>query len=379
MEWKPILEEPQCRVVSEKIKDLYFLLKQTDLSKNSPGLTHGNLGIALFLFYYWRWLLEDELYEDAGKLFSNSVMTIKPYLHTSERKLATIFSEKNVYSGLGWGITHLLTQGFIEGNPAKYFASTNALIFREIIDAVQDPSLKHLPMCIQTSLYCLNEGGRMSQEFLRRFIQELYIRHTDERIKEALLSMHPWTLSGFFLLLCKIADKYDDILYVHESVEWLETLLNAVVDGKYQLTVSDNWPETRLLISYGLLKSRISRPKAIDTLMQEGRRLASKVDDMKMEKGLSSGLCFNIHFFNCLYQQTCSSLFRHLALICYEKLMTKASYVVPDTSIKTWLTASNGTWGLQYGLANGISGIGLMLLSTISAQEPVWDEWLHFR
>jgi hypothetical protein len=46
------------------------------------------------------------------------------------------------------------------------------------------------------------------------------------------------------------------------------------------------------------------------------------------------------------------------------------------TGINLWQTVSQGVYCLHLGLLNGISGIGLALLSTVSDIEPKWDDSL---
>lgn len=58
-----------------------------------------------------------------------------------------------------------------------------------------------------------------------------------------------------------------------------------------------------------------------------------------------------------------------------EKTLEMARFEDGAAGYKTWHGNDNG-FEKEYGLLEGISGIGLVLLSYISDTEPVWDECL---
>ena len=112
---------------------------------------------------------------------------------------------------------------------------------------------------------------------------------------------------------------------------------------------------------------------AIEILNNKSLEAIEYIDDLKMDSGLECGLLSVAHHFNHIYQFSKDIKFKNVACLCYSKLIQKSEIRGAE---KIWQTASKGIWCQHDGLLNGLSGIGLSLLSAVSDIEPKWDECL---
>jgi len=112
---------------------------------------------------------------------------------------------------------------------------------------------------------------------------------------------------------------------------------------------------------------------AIEILNNKSLEAIEYIDDLKMDSGLECGLLSVAHHFNHIYQFSKDIKFKNVACLCYSKLLQKSEIRGDE---KIWQTASKGIWCQHDGLLNGLSGIGLSLLSAVSDIEPKWDECL---
>lgn len=90
----------------EELEDLlrYGVLRAEELE--NPGLYNGKLGMAIFFYEYSRYS-SDALYEQFADEIMDSVLTLPDSLS---------FRFSDGLTGIGWGITYLLKEGFIEGD-----------------------------------------------------------------------------------------------------------------------------------------------------------------------------------------------------------------------------------------------------------------------
>jgi lantibiotic modifying enzyme len=98
------------------------------------------------------------------------------------------------------------------------------------------------------------------------------------------------------------------------------------------------------------------------------------------ERVIDGGICHGssgiAHIYNRLYQSTGIDVFRDAAIHWIDDTLAKAQFIDGIAGYKTWHSPKYGGWITHTGLLEGVSGIGLVLLSFISDIEPRWDECL---
>jgi len=100
--------------------------------------------------------------------------------------------------------------------------------------------------------------------------------------------------------------------------------------------------------------------------------------DLKKNRTVDAGLCHGTsgiaHIFNRFYWETGIIEFKDTANYWIEQTLKMASHVDGLAGFKAFHGEDN--WIKNYGLLEGIAGIGLALMSHISDEEPSWDNCL---
>lgn len=101
---------------------------------------------------------------------------------------------------------------------------------------------------------------------------------------------------------------------------------------------------------------------------------AGHVDDACFCHG-ASGIA---HIYHKMHLHTGEPLFREAAGFWYEKTLAMATFDDGLAGYKTYVAAGpqQGEWHNMPGLLEGVSGIGLSLISAVAGFEPLWDEAL---
>ena len=89
----------------------------------------------------------------------------------------------------------------------------------------------------------------------------------------------------------------------------------------------------------------------------------------------SSGIA---HIFNHFYQHTKNERFRNITLLWYKEIFKKSIHDDTKCGIKNlrFDTDLNRIWLNEFGFLEGLSGIGLSLIASISEVKPDWDRCL---
>jgi len=117
------------------------------------------------------------------------------------------------------------------------------------------------------------------------------------------------------------------------------------------------------------------REEAIGILLHSARR-----KDLKENNVLDAGVCHGTagiaHIFNRAYRYTQIEEFKVASEYWFGQTLKMAKFEDGLAGFKTWRTPEYGGWQNEYGLLQGIAGIGLSMISAISDIEPKWDECL---
>ena len=107
---------------------------------------------------------------------------------------------------------------------------------------------------------------------------------------------------------------------------------------------------------------------------------ASKRRDLKENFVLDAGLCHGTagiaHIFNRMFINTGVTDFKEASDYWFEETLKMATFEDGLAGYKVWRTKEMGGWTNEYGFLEGIAGIGLAMISTISNINPDWDECL---
>ena len=366
MEWKPILNAEIGDRFSAKLDDIITGATHKEWPMYAPGLMTGNAGTALFLFLAGDRKDDEAILEQGARALAQSTQSIRMQLDQSSDPDRLNVSFDSGLAGIGWAMDYLLKNDFIDGTLDELYGATDAVIFRNMMTDVQEPDLRNLAHAVGIGIYAVNRDSRLAQEYLRRFIQELYARIQEPSTTQKILAMSDGIIAGMIRLLEKTMTKYSDIANTSNVVRWFYGLL-----GDCPISASELHLQTLL----ALLNDETSRRWATEELARRAKWTTDHADTLKVDAGLERGLTHTAHCFNRIYQQTENPLYRDAAIACFNTLLNRAIH--EENGIALWNTSSKGLWCRHLGLLNGISGIGLALQAAITDEEPRWDECIY--
>jgi lantibiotic modifying enzyme len=114
---------------------------------------------------------------------------------------------------------------------------------------------------------------------------------------------------------------------------------------------------------------------SLDILLHTTTR-TNPVKEKVSDGGFCHGSSGIAHIYNRLYQATEINIFKDAAIYWLHDTLDKAKFIDGIAGYKTWHTPKYGGWIMHTGLLEGVSGIGLVLLSAVGDIEPKWDECL---
>lgn len=384
IQWTPILTDAAKDKACRKIHEIAEVISTKDLRKNAYGLMAGNTGIALFLYYYWQWSGKEEYYDKASELILDSMDKITVPLSSSTTPLSIESSFYDGISGVGWGINHLFTHEFIEGEIGDSMGTVDPWLYRRMIYDLRKSESGLLRGAAGIGLYAAGRDNRLSKEYLRRFVTELSGMISTERPFDTVTDYSIANgIGGLILLLVKIGAKHADIkeipVLLNYFKEGLASHIRDVLLPKiFPERIEPGWKDEMLSVVWVSLYSRLVDRKLCDALMARSidiyreRTAASGAFDA----GLSGGLISAAHCMNRIYRLTGNKEYGEFARTLYEKEIDAAVFGDPSSGHKMWLTDSDGLYGLHMGLLEGLAGIGLALIAAVSDREPGWDECL---
>ena len=141
------------------------------------------------------------------------------------------------------------------------------------------------------------------------------------------------------------------------------------------------WCYGDLGISMALYQvSKVTDNKILEKLAIEVLLNASNRRNLVSEQVIDAGLCHGTagiaHIFNRMYRNTGIEKFKETSDFWIEETLKMAKFDDGLAGYKAWHTEKYGGWVNEYGLLEGIAGIGLALISAVSDIEPKWDECL---
>lgn len=372
----------------ERILENDFILKECDLFT-------GKTGIALFLFYYWKFTKKDEAYNRGSELLINSINSIYKYRS---------FSFCNGLCGIAWSINHLIKHEFIEGNSNDIMKNTDNILYLYMKKCILEKNFDLLHGSLGVALYFLERDNKQSKKYTFEFIDSLH--KSSIRMKKGIA----WKdinntinfglshgLSSILVYLLKVYMKYGSQGYTKEIILDLLSYMvsNTQNINKYSsylpLAIATSVNETshknaQLGWCYGDLGVASAFWKAYQTLGNTYFKDLSlelldnciRRTDNRLYNVIDAGFCHGsagiAYIFFKMYTETNNLSYKLASDFWYNDVIKKSSFENGLAGFKAWRPKEHGGSINQYGLLEGISGIGLSLLSYINKRELPWDE-----
>jgi len=404
-----------------KIQDIYLALTKNKSKFKVPGLFSGESGICLFLAYYSKSNSLDidltihinDIIDMTNKIFSNPL---------------TNFTDLTILSEIGWLIQHLSHHNLVDINSKDYFHDLDEILSESLSIFINNNRYDCLNGVINIGIYFYNrylyENNRKYYTYLEKIVDKIATKRIEEDYFIKWLSIIDYKnqklgynlgiahgipgLILFFIKLYNINFKRELLshLIIKSSMYLLSHKRNlckfksyfpGIYSDAIKLNISknelDNDHETRLgwcygdlSVGYALYKASLLELEEINFLREESLGILinttyrKNIVDMAIKDAcLCHGTAGISHMYNRLYHLTSMIEFKDSASFWLKEtlMMSKNKNKFAGYKADLYNNEDKGIENLKNrSFLNGISGIGLFLLSILSLDDSNWDECL---
>ncbi len=400
--------EPKLNEISEAVIQKF----ETDLNLNNLdvqlGVLSGASGVSLFLFYYYKISNQERYHKIAEDILMCCINAI---------------NEGNVHptycsglSGLGWVFNHVKEVGILEVDD-ELLTDLDGYLFEAMLEFTREKNYDFLHGAIGCGFYFLKRYEATPNEKLKGRYQEYLMSLIDEldRFSEKENGFTKWSsvvetdtclegynlslshgissIVNFFARLYVYADfksKVESMLrgginyilcHASDDISTVSIYPNYVCENK-EIT----W-NSRVAWCYGDLGIALSlwhaskaladsnlKNYSLELFQKTAKRVATE-SHMATDACVCHGSFGNAQIFNYMYRQTKQKEFKVAAEFWIKDGLDRAIHPDGYANFKTW-NGLDKQWKNELSLLEGISGIGLVIMSYLSEGLSDWDECL---
>lgn len=365
--------------VKSKLHEIAYILEHNETRFHGQGIGFGTMGLIIFWTYYYQYFEDEKILKKISLLLGKHYNVLKSqafvsdliYFRTATDQLSQ--REKELCE-CGWGYELLASQEIIEPeHTRKVLETTNIRLYRKMIDIIMNPLWAHLSDALMIGYSCTAKQERIPKEFLRRFVSELHNQVNQPCFDERSRTIEPHDLLGILMLLSKIEQQHTNILWIPECRDkiyttWIKSDISLFDRSDHHIQERDLW------LLYAMMQDVRHQSQAIEILKHAEHSINAFIKSVALGAGMERGLvCFG-HMFNKLYRQTQNPFFETISALCYQRFLRMTTTMESGK----WSTFSQGMFHVNFGIKNGLAGIGLALLAYVSNANPQWDEYFYF-
>ncbi|GAA4275171.1 lanthionine synthetase C family protein [Aquimarina gracilis] len=401
----------QEKLLLQKLEEISSALQQEYQNTNEMGVLSGRAGIALFQFYYSKFL-QDEKPADVGvEILSSIIEAINNgyNFHTYCSGIA----------GAGWVIDLLQEEDLIDLDCDELLSTLDGFLVQSIKHMQDDQNFfDFLHGVLGVGYYFLkrytntksNELRRQYEEIINDIIVLLQDRSDieDDTAKWESYLIREEDLKGYNLslahgntsiinFLSRLAahDAFKDKveMLLHQSVRYILGFKN---EDRYKTYSFPSWVTTnndpsdssRLAWCYGDLGIAMTlwrAGKQLDTteykdVALQVLRHAAKRKDLEEAGVKDAGLCHGalgiMHIYTYMYKESSEPLFKETAEYWMDQALNMSVHATGHAGYLKWQGGDNPGWVQEINLLEGTAGIGLSILSYLAPFETKWDQCL---
>ncbi len=366
------------------------------------SLVGGSAGIALFYFYCSKYTSNENCYDKGYELISN--------IFDSINQGEGYYSFSNGITGIGWLIEHLEEQGFIDSDTNEMLSGLDVFAYDRMIFEIQSKNFDFLHGALGIGFYLLSrlKKNREVEKYLINLLDELekeseldtngglrwpplkHTQHTNELLTNLSISHGNASIVVF---LSKI---YENNILKEKAYRLLNGAITYILQNQLDpsiyyssfpsvITKLGNPSNSRLAWCYGdlgigvaiyqagkITKNNHWENKAIEILLRTTKRRNKNVTDVT-DAGLCHGTAGIAHIYYRMYKNTKIDVFKESSDYWFSKTLDMAKFDDGLAGYKAYRKKETGGDLKEYGLLEGIAGIGLAIISYLSDIEPTWD------
>lgn len=387
--------------VESKLDEIYHCLNKSNLHIGYD-LYNGACGTALFNFYYARYKSDQEAYNTGFSLVS----TILDNVNGDNID----FTFSNGLAGIGWTIEHLAKNDFFDFNSDELLSELDNFLYPLMINQIRSGNYDFMRGGIGIGLYFLNRRASVNiSQYIHNFVDAL------DEVSEKSINGIKWisvlyqetgekgyniSLSHGIASIIEILSRtYKYNINRIKSKYLLEGAIKYLLNQKLENGFNSIYPAlslestkkpeaSRLAWCYGDLGISVALWHASQALgrkdWEEEAILtfhhAAKRRDFKKNRVIDARICHGTagiaHIFHRMYLNTGVETLKETADFWFKQTIDMAKFEDGLAGYKTWRSEEYGGWHNSPGLLQGVTGIGLALLSVVSDDAPSWDECL---
>jgi lantibiotic modifying enzyme len=365
--------------------------------EGNVGLMGGNSGEVLFWAYYSKYM---------GLKREKSVLI-----------LSSIFDEINKgyhfptfstgLSGVGWLVEHLSKNKFISINTDKTIGDMDEFLYPQMLDLIRDGNFDYLHGALGIGLYYIERyPNPKTTKYLIKLVDELErlsinvsggiawetVVVQDSNLRGFNLSLSHG-IASIIVFLCRVNElgiqknktyeliskaiffllnsKCRQSINTYQFPAWVGQT-NHPIGGRLAWCYNDLGIATALWQAGMILKNKNWKQEGLNVLFPL-TKITNKNEAGVRDAGLCHGASGIAHTFNRMYNYTNNNAFKNSALFWFEECLKLATFHDGLAGYKVYRDAKFGGWQNVYGYLEGISGIGLALISAVSNIDANWD------
>lgn len=388
MEWDPIAEPPVSGLILKKLSQISrVLIDSSHDFADKNGLMDGKAGIALFLFYYAGLRGEKKYADFAAELFSGIFSDINDGFND--------FRFSSGLAGIAWCLQHLVQYHLIDVDAGELLDDLDPFFHRAMIDGFRERYYDYLHGALGVGTYWLSRVRHAgTQNYLSDCIDQL------DRITHSVLDpnspkgVNLGVAHGIPSIIAFLSKSLELGISNNKTRDLLNRFVYYLLDqsldpAQFRSVFPDSVrvnrapSNSRLAWCYGdlgigsvlwqasqVVGNKEWEEKAIHILIQTTERRA-------LQKNLVVDACFChgtagiMHIYNRMYRYTGMDAFKDAAHYWLDRTLKMAVHDDGAAGYKIW--CGDNVWQNRYCLLDGIAGIGMALMASVSDVEPSWD------
>lgn len=390
----------------KEIIDLFFIENNKSIEY---GLLSGSIGYSLLLLYYSK-EFKDEAFLNKG------IDIIEDIFSDIEETKYPIFSFCNGLAGLGWFLNHIKENKLLDVDVNQISEEIDDILFESMKNELQLNHWDFLHGGLGIGFYFLTRS-KYSDSALEKIDYLLSYFENSAEIEDekwlkwsSVLSIETKEIGynislshGISSIAALMTKMYKENIFPERTSKLakgaLEYILKQEIDvniyGSYFPIYSKEYnygktSKSRLGWCYGDLgisivllnagrtfKNECWEKKAIEVLLYAAKERKDLNSNMIFDAGLCHGAVSVAHIFYRAWWVTNIEEFKDAAKYWYEQVLLMSTFKDGLAGFKSYTRIDNKIdYVNEMGLLEGVSGIGLSILSYITNTEPTWDECL---
>ena len=376
------------------------------------GVHSGLSGVALFQFYYSKYLDKDIHAEDGVTIITSALERI------NEGYSYPTFCTG--ISGVGWVIDHLEEQKFLDIDADELLLGLDEYLHAQMVSEMKNKRYDFLHGAIGHAYYFVKRYQRTKSTALRDNYRKILVEFLDllEKISEKegedklkwrsetevrvdeIKTVYNLSLSHGMSSIVGVLSKLHELdEFKEKSYSMLRKAINYIMSFMNEdKNASSLFPRTillngefegtgRLAWCYGdlgialqfwhaskVLKDDMLGSTALEVFKHNAKRKTAENSGV-IDAGVCHGSFGNAQIFGRMYKETRDIVFKEAADFWIQDGIDKAVHEDGYAGYKKWQGAE-GKWYNEVSLLEGIAGIGLVIIDYLSDYDSNWDECL---